>query len=160
QLVDAGDGASLWAEIYDRTFAREAMLDLLDDVVARIVATVGDTQGILAHSMTEALRNRDPESLTPHEALLRSFGFHQHVSEAEHLAGRTALEHAVKQAPDRADCWAMLSWLYRAEYTHGYNPLPDPMDRSLAAARRAVDLAPSSQLAQAALASAFFFRRE
>jgi TolB-like protein len=136
------------------------MLDLLDDVVPRIVATVGDTQGILAHSMTQALRSRDPESFTPYEALLRSFGFHQHVSAAEHLAGRTALERAVKQAPDRAECWAMLSWLYRAEYTHSYNPQPDPMDRALAAAQRAVDLAPANQLAQAALASAFFFRRE
>ena len=160
QLVDAGSGSSLWAETYDRAFTLEAMLDLLDDVVPRIVATVGDTQGILAHSMTEALRNREPTSLTPYEALLRSFGFHQHVSAVEHLAGIMALEHAVKQAPDRADCWAMLSWLYRAEYTHEYNPRPDSMDRSLAAARRAVSLAPSSQLAHAALASAFFFRRE
>jgi TolB-like protein/Flp pilus assembly protein TadD len=160
QLVDATTGASLWAETYDRTFTPEAALDLLDDVVPRMVATVGDTQGILAHSMTEALRNRDPESLTPHEALLRSFGFHQHVSAAEHLAGREALEHAVNVAPDRAECWAMLSWLYRAEYTHAYNALPDPMDRALAAAQRAVNLAPSNQLAQAALASALFFRRE
>ena len=160
QLVDAGSGASLWAETYDRAFTPGTTLDLLDDVVPRIVATVGDTQGILAHSMTESLRTRDLESLTPHEALLRSFGFHQHVSAAEHVAGRTALEHAVKLAPDRADCWAMLSWLYRAEYTHGYNPRPDSMDRSLEAARRAVSLAPSNQLAQAALASAFFFRRE
>jgi TolB-like protein/Flp pilus assembly protein TadD len=160
QLVDAASGASLWAETYDRTFAPEATLDLIDDVVPRIVATVGDTQGILAHSMTESLRHRNPESLAPHEALLRSFGFHQHVSAAEHLVGRTALEHAVKIAPDRADCWAMLSWLYRAEYTHGYNPQPDAMDRALAAAQRAVSLAPSNQLAQAALASAFFFRRE
>jgi TolB-like protein/Flp pilus assembly protein TadD len=160
QLVDASTGASLWAETYDRVFTAETMLDLLDDVVPRIVATVGDTQGILAYSMTEALRQRDLESLTPYEALLRSFGFHQHVNASEHLAGITALERAVKQAPDRAECWAMLSWLYRAEYTHEYNPHPDPMDRSLAAARRAVELAPSSQLAHAALASAFFFRRE
>ena len=160
QLVDASTGASLWAETYDRAFNAEATLDLLDDVVPRIVATVGDAQGILAHSMTEVLRNRNPESLSPYEALLRSFGFHQHVSAEEHLAGRTALERAVEQAPDRADCWAMLSWLYRAEYTHGYNSRPDPMERSLAAARRAVNLAPSSQLAQAALASAFFFRKE
>lgn len=34
------------------------------------------------------------------------------------------------------------------------------MERSLAAARRAVNLAPSSQLAHSALASAHFFRRE
>lgn len=110
--------------------------------------------------MTEALRNRDPESLTPYEALLRSFGFHQHVNAAEQLAGRTALERAVKQVPDCADYWAMLSWLYRAEYSHGYNMLPNSMDRCLAAARRAADLAPSSQFPHAALASAFFFRRE
>ena len=65
-----------------------------------------------------------------------------------------------RQEPDRADCWAMLSWLYRAEYSHDYNQRPDSMDRCLKAARRAVALAPSSQLANAALASAFFFRRE
>jgi TolB-like protein/cytochrome c-type biogenesis protein CcmH/NrfG len=160
QLVDANAGSSLWAETYDRPFTPEETLDVLDDVVPRIVATVGDAQGILAHSMTEALRNRDPESLTPYEALLRSFGFHQHVSEAEHLAGITALESAVKKAPEHADCWAMLSWLYRAEYTHGYHSRPDSMDRSLTAARRAVNLAPASQLAHAALASAHFFRGE
>jgi TolB-like protein/Tfp pilus assembly protein PilF/predicted Ser/Thr protein kinase len=160
QLVDAGTGAGLWAETYDRFFTPESMLDVLDEVVPRIVATVGDTQGVLPHSMTDALRNRDPESLTHYESLLRSFGFHQHVSASEHLAGITALERAVKQAPDRAECWAMLSWLYRAEYTHGYNPRPDAMNRALVAARRAVALAPSSQLAHAALASAFFFRRE
>lgn len=160
QLVDAGSGAGLWAETYDRTFTPESTLDLLDDVVPRIVATVGDSQGVLPHSMTAALRNRDPESLTPYEAVLRSFGYHQLVSASEHLVTRTALEHAVKQAPDRADCWAMLSWLYRSEYTHGYNSQADPLGRALASARRAIELAPSNQLAHAALASAFFFRRE
>jgi TolB-like protein len=160
QLVDAPSGTSLWAGSYDRPFNSDSILDLLDDVVPRIVATVGDTQGILAHSMTEALRSRDPESLTPYEALLRSFGFHQHISAEEHLAGVTSLERAVKQEPDRADCWAMLSWLYRAEYSHNYNSRPDSLTRSLEAARRAVALAPSNQLANASLASAFFFRRE
>ena len=160
QLVDAASGAGLWAQTYDRVFTAEGTLDLLDDVVPRIVATVGDAQGILAHSMTEALRGRDPETFTPYEALLRSFGFHQHVNAAEHLAGITALERAVEQAPDRADCWAMLSWLYRSEYTHSFNARPNAMDRSLAAAQRAVALAPSGHMANAALASAFFFRRE
>ena len=160
QLVDANSGAGLWAETYDRGFTADGLLDLLDDVVPRIVATVGDARGILAHSMTEALRGRDMATLTPYEALLRSFGFHRHVTEEEQLAGVTALENAVKQAPDYADCWAMLSWLYRAEYTHKYNPRPDSMDRALRAARRAVSLAPSSQLAHAGLASAHFFRRE
>jgi adenylate cyclase len=153
KLIDDASGASLWAETYDRAFTPEAAVDLLDDVVPRVVATVGDTQGVLAHSMTEALRNRDPDSLTPYEALLRNVGFHQHVKEEEHTAGIKALERAVQQAPDRAECWA-ISWLYRAEYTHGYNERPGAMERSLEAEQRAVRLAPSNQLMHATLASA------
>ncbi len=160
QLVDASSGAGLWAETYDRAFTPEATLDLLDDVVPRIVSTVADTQGILAHSMTAALRLRDPEQLTPYEAVLRSFGHHQRVDATEHAAARTALEHAVKQAPDRADCWATLSWLYREEYSHGFNLQPDPLGRALAAARRAVDLAPTNHMAYAALATTLFFLKE
>jgi TolB-like protein len=156
QLVDAETGAGLWAETYDRTFTAEGALDLLDDVVPRIVSTVGDTQGILAHSMTDALRHRDPETLTPYEAVLRSFGYHQLVNEAEHKAGITALEQAVKKPPVRADCWAMLSWLYRGEFTHGFNARPDPLERGMAAARHAIELDPANSIGHAALASIFF----
>jgi TolB-like protein/predicted Ser/Thr protein kinase len=160
QLVDASSGAGLWAETYDRPFQSEAMLELLDDVVPRIVSTVADTQGVLPHNMTEVLRNRDPEGLTPYEALLRSFGHHQRINAAEHAVARAVLERAVKQPPDRADCWAMLSWLYREEYNHGFNLQPDPLGRALAAARRALDVAPSNHLAHAALASVLFFLGE
>jgi serine/threonine protein kinase/tetratricopeptide (TPR) repeat protein len=160
QLVDAGSGAGLWAETYDRAFQPEAMLELLDDVVPRIVCTVADTQGVLPHNMTEALRNRDPETFTPYEALLRSFGHNQRVNAAEHALARAALERAVQQPPGRADCWAMLAWLYREEYTHGFNLRPDPLGRALAAARRAVDIAPSNHLAHAALATTLFFLHE
>jgi TolB-like protein len=66
----------------------------------------------------------------------------------------------VQQPPDRADCWAMLAWLYREEYTHGFNLRPDPLGRALAAARRALDASPSNHLAHAALASTLFFYGE
>jgi serine/threonine protein kinase/tetratricopeptide (TPR) repeat protein len=160
QLVDANSGAGLWAETYDRPFSPEAVLDLVDDVVPRIVSTVADTQGVLPHSMTEALRNRAPEELTPYEAVLRSFGHFQRITPSEHLAARTALEYAVKQPPDRGDCWAILAMLYREEFTHGFNLRPDPLGRSLAAARRALDVAPSNHLAHHAFASTSFFLKE
>src|SRR4029077_3830346 len=160
QLVDASSGVGLWAETYDRAFRPDAAFELLDDVVPRIVSTVADTQGILPHSMTEALRNRDPNGLSPYEAVLRSFAHFQRLNAPEHAAARAALERSVEQPPDRGDCWAMLSMLYREEYTHGFNLRPDPIGRALAAARRAVDAAPSNHLAYHALASALFFRRE
>lgn len=160
QLVDAVSGAHLWAETYERTFSEDALFELQDDIVPRVVSTAADLQGVLPRNMTESLRNRDPETLTPYEALLRSFSHHQRLTSTEHATARAVLERAVKQPPDRGDCWAMLSWLYREEYSHGFNPRPDPLGRALAAARRAVDAAPANHLAHAALAAALFFQRE
>jgi serine/threonine protein kinase len=160
QLVDAVSGAHLWAETYERSFSPDTLFELQDDIVPRVVSTVADIQGVLPRNMTEALRNQDPEKLTPYEALLRSFGHHQRLTAAEHAMARAVLERAVQQPPDRGDCWAMLSWMYREEYTHGFNPRPDSLGRALAAARRAVDAAPTNHLAHAALATALFFHHE
>ena len=160
QLVDAGSGSHLWAETYDRTFRPEEIFALQDDLVPRIVATVADTRGVLPRTMGEALRGREPEELTPYEAMLRSFAYHNRVSAGEHAAARAGLERALQQAPGNADCWAMLSHLYREEYAHGFNVRPDPIGRAFAAARRAVEIAPSNHFAYYALAAAQFFRRE
>ncbi|MGA2859662.1 MAG: protein kinase [Candidatus Sulfotelmatobacter sp.] len=160
QLVDSTSGAHLWAETYDRPFQSEQLFELQDELVPRIVSTVGETHGVLPYSMSETLRNRDPNQLTPYEAVLRAFAYFKHVSAEEHMGARAALERAVEQAPGNADCWAMLAMLYREENNHGYNVRPDPVGRGLSAARRAVDLAPSNHLAHHALASVLFFRRE
>ena len=160
QLVDAISGVHLWAETYDRPFQAEAVFELQDDVAPRIVSTIADMNGILAHSMSEALRSRAPDQLTPYEALLRSFSYWERLTAEEHAAARAALEHAVEQAPNYADCWAVLSMLYGDEYKTGFNVRPDSLDRSLAAARRAVELAPSNPLAPLSLASVLFFRKE
>jgi TolB-like protein/tetratricopeptide (TPR) repeat protein len=160
QLVDTVSGSHLWAETYDRTFRPEEIFSLQDELVPRIVATVADTRGVLPRTMGESLRGRDPEGLTPYEALLRSLAYHHRVSVEEHAAARAALERAVEQAPGNADCWAMLSHLYREEFAHGFNLRIDPIGRAFAAARRAVEIAPSNHLAYYALAAAQFFQRE
>jgi serine/threonine protein kinase len=160
QLVDAISGVHLWAETYDRPFQAEAVFELQDDVAPRVVSTIADMNGILAHSMSETLRSRAPDQLTPYEALLRSFSYWERLTAGEHAAARAALEHAVEQAPNYADCWAVLSMLYGDEYKTGFNVRPDSLDRSLAAARRAVELAPSNPLAPLSLASVLFFRKE
>ena len=54
----------------------------------------------------------------------------------------------------------MLSMLYGEEYRFGFNALPDPLGRSLQAARRAVEAAPASHVSHLALAQALFFRKE
>ena len=137
QLVDATTGAHLWAETYDRPFSPDAIFALQDDLVPRIVSTVADWYGVLPHSMSEAVRLKPLDQLTPYEALLRSFGYFERVVPAEHAAARSALERAVQQAPGNAEIWAMLSMLYGEEHRFGFNAAPDPLGRSLQAARRA-----------------------
>jgi adenylate cyclase len=160
QLVDCASGAHLWAETYDRPFSPQAEFELLDGVVPQIVSTIADTYGVLPRSMSEALRRRDPSGLSPYEAVLRGFAFFQRVSAEEHLPARTALEHAVEEAPGYADAWAMLSLICKEELTHRFNLLPDPLGRARAAAQRAVEIAPSNHLAHHALAAAEFFLKE
>ena len=160
QVVDTISGAHLWAENYERIFRPEAVFELQDDLVPRIVSTVADMYGVLPHTMSEAVRGKDPDKLSPYEAVLRSFSYHERLTPEEHAAARASLERAVQQAPGYADGWAMLSSLYSDEYAIGFNPQPDPLGRALDAARRSVDAAPSNHRAHFALAYALFFHKE
>ena len=160
QLVEAETGAHLWAETYNRTFRPDAIFELQDDLVPRIVSTAADLNGILPRSMSAVLRHRDPRTLNPYEAVLYAFGYLERLSAEDHAQAREILERAVRSAPDNADCWAMLSMMYMEEHKHGWNPQPDPLGRALEAARRAVQAAPSNHVAHHALAQVLFFQRE
>jgi len=111
QLVDASSGAHLWAENFERTFNPETVFELQDELVPRIVSTIADAHGILPHTMSEAIRGKSLEQLSPYEAVLRGFGYAERVSPTEHAAARTAMERAVQQAPNYAYAWAMLALL-------------------------------------------------
>jgi len=160
QLADAVTGAHLWAEAFDRRFQPDQIFDMQDELIPRIVSTCADTFGVLARSIGDAVRGKNPTELSPYEALMRGFAYHHRLNAGEHAAARDALERAVEQAPGNADCWAMLSWVYSHEFGHGFNPKPESLERALVAARRAVDLAPSSHLALQALGVVLFFRKD
>jgi TolB-like protein/tetratricopeptide (TPR) repeat protein len=160
QLVDTTSGAHLWAETYTQPFEPDRIFAIQDELIPRIVSTCGDRFGVLARSISDTVRGRESGQLGPYEALMRGFGYHHRLTPAEHAEAREALERAVDRAPANADCWAMLSWIYSHEHAHGFNVRPGSLERALAAARRAVDIAPSNQLAQQALAVVLFFRKE
>ena len=58
----------------------------------RIVSTVADTYGVLPHSMSESLRSKAENQLTPHEAVIRSFGYHERLTPDEHAQVRRILD--------------------------------------------------------------------
>jgi serine/threonine protein kinase len=159
-LIDTATGTTLWAENYARAYSTDRIFEIQDDLVARIVATCADQYGVLPRSISDVVRGTDPTRWSPYEALMQFFGYHQRLTPADHRDARTGLERAVEIAPRNADCWAMLSLVYAHEHGHGFNPLPNALDRAVSAARRAVDLAPGNHLTHAALATALLFRKE
>ena len=159
QLVDTVSGAHLWAHTYERTFNADSLFDLQDDLVPLIVATIADEYGVLPRAMGESLHGKRDEDLTPHEAVLRAFSYLSRFAPQERATIRKILENAVRDSPNDAECWAMLSTLYRADYSAGIDDSPSALDRSLAAAQRAVELAPTHAHGHTALAIVQFFRK-
>jgi hypothetical protein len=159
QLVDTSSGAHLWAETYDRPFSAEDFFAIQDELVPIIVSTVADQYGVLPRKMSEALHGKDESQLTPYEAILRCFAYFERLTADSHARAVAALERATQQAPEVADCWAMLSMLIRGQHVYGFKGEPDPLGRALIAARRAVETGPANHIAYFALAATLFFRR-
>ena len=160
QLVDAKTGAHLWAENYERTFDPESIFELQDELVPRIVSTVADPHGVLLRSLSEAVRNRTPDQLSPYEAVLRSFGYTARLTPEELAIARSGVELAVEKAPAYADAWAMLALLCTHEYAQGFDLQSDSLTRGATAAQCAVEAGPSNHFAWYALAQARFFQKE
>src|SRR5262245_3552251 len=106
QLHDRTTDTQLWIETYERAFDPDAIFDLQDDLVPRIVSTSADPFGVLPRSIGDLVRGTDPGKWSPYEALLHFFGYHQRLIAADHLGARIGLERAVEIAPRNADCWA------------------------------------------------------
>jgi TolB-like protein/Flp pilus assembly protein TadD/predicted Ser/Thr protein kinase len=160
QLVDASTGAQLWAETYDRQFRAEEIFALQDDLVPIIVSTAADINGVLPRSMCDAVCSRSPETLSPYEAVLRSFRYFDRVTADELTFARTCIELAVEKAPSYADAWAMLALLCCQDYGQGFNLQSDSLTRGINAAQRAVEAGPSNHLAYFSLAQARFFQKD
>ena len=160
RLVDANTGAHLWAETYDRQFRAEDVFALQDDLVPRIVSTIADVNGVLPRSMSEVVCDKNPDELSPYEAVLRSFRYFDRVTPEELAAARSCLELAVEKAPSNADAWAMLALLFHQDHGQGFKLHPDALNLGTTAAQRAVEAGPSNHLAYFSLAQARFFQKD
>jgi TolB-like protein len=89
QLVDAVTGVHLWAETLEHAFQPDDMFALQDQLVPRIVSTVADQHGVLVHGMSALIRGKSDDQLSPHEAALCVFGFHERMTPEEHARVRT-----------------------------------------------------------------------
>ena len=160
QLVDAINGAHLWAENYERTFSPETVFELQDDLVSRIVSTIADQHGVLPRSISEVVRVKPADQLSPYEAVLRSFAYTERITADELADALACLELVVQKAPSYADALAVLASLYTQDFGQGFQLRDNPLIKGETVARKAVELAPSNHLGWFGLAQVLFFQKE
>jgi TolB-like protein len=159
-LIDATTGLHLWSETYDRKLTDVDMDAVQDEVTDRIASTVADQSGVLVRSMIQSIRGVPLRRATPRQLVLRCWGWDARPSASEHAELRAALGTYLLSQPDAPEIWAELAQLYIAEHGIGFNPLPDPLDRALRAARRAIEIDPGHQCGWLSLAIACFHLRD
>jgi adenylate cyclase len=160
QLLAAADGTHLWAETYERELSGENLFDVQDQITENVVGAIGGRYGAIQRADLQASRGKAPSTLEGYDCVLRAITTLRQLTPQLHLSTRECLERAVEQEPDYAEAWAYLSYLYQFEYSLGFNPQPNSLERGLKAAQQAVRLDSSSQLAHQMVAYNYFLTKQ
>lgn len=143
-LIDTANGVQIWSRNYDRELSAKNLFTIQDDIREQIVATLSDLHGVIYSTQTHKNIHRPTVSLNAWECLSVALVYDKYISMENHLRARESLERAVEIDPEFDGAWSHLSWIYTDEYVYGFNLLPDPMERALAAAQKGVRLAPEN----------------
>jgi TolB-like protein len=163
RLIDAESGKIVWSETYREKLSPSNVFEIQEDVSEQVSATIASSYGMMAQTDLTEAQHRPSKSTAAYDCVLRYYHYQRSFDQQEHARVRACLEGAVELDPDYADAWAVLANIYAQEYRFGYSPRPelyDAQERSLAAARRAVEIDPRNPTAQLMLANALFDRRD
>jgi adenylate cyclase len=153
QLIDATDGAHLWAERYDRSATD--VFAIQDEVVQAIVRTFVDR---LEFAATERAKRRPTNSLVAYDCFLRA---HDHMwrvyydTEAYYREGtadaRRMCDRAIQLDPSYAQAHACLGIINLFDWMYGGRA--EDLDRAADCARTAVGLDDHDDYCHAAFGS-------
>ena len=157
QLTDVANKVQMWSQKYDRELNAETLFAVQDDIREQIVATLSDLHGVIYATQSKRNVHRPTASLNAYECLTVALAYDKHLSPEYHLRARESLERAVELDPKFDEAWSHLSWIYTDEQIFGFNPLPNPMERALAAARKAIELNPDNNHSHWLLSRVHYF---
>jgi TolB-like protein len=114
QLIDAGTGAHLWADRYDR--ALDDIFALQDELTISVVGVIEPT---LRKVEIERARRKRPDSLDAYDLYLRALPFSFTAMPEDADKALTLLGRAIELEPDYAAAHAMLAWCHEQRYLRG-----------------------------------------
>ena len=160
QLLDAKDGAHLWAESFDRDYDVTGIFDIQDEITDRISATIGDVHGIIARTGSQAIRAARPESLETFECIVVARRYFAALSAENAAKARACLERVVLTDPDYAEAWAWLASIYYTYEIFWAPGEPGLLEKATAAVQEALDIDPNNQHAHMEASRLHFMRKD
>lgn len=160
QLLDARNGAHLWAENYDRDLTADSIFSIQDELTSKVVSKIGDPlKGMISQAGMREASRKGNVALSAYECVLKAKAYFATFDPGLHKISRECLEDAAKADPSYSDAWAWLALVYTDEYSFHYDPRPNSLARAVDVARRSITLEPSNQMGNWFLARALFFQR-
>ncbi|APO68549.1 TolB/tetratricopeptide repeat domain-containing protein [Rhizobium gallicum] len=160
RLVDTETDKILWSDTYDDDTHTRDLFAIQSDVANKVATTVAQPYGVMAQA--DAV-NPPPDDVGAYTCTLGFYAYRAQLTIDQHSNVRNCLENAVERYPSFSTAWAMLSIIYLDEERFRFNArsgTPTPVERSLSAARRGVQLDAGNTRALQALMTALFFNQQ
>lgn len=155
-LIDMANEQTVWAETYERDLTAADVFAVQDDITERVVGVIAAAHGMIRQVRLEESLRRPPQDMVAVDCVLRSYAYEHELEENAHSDLRDCLEAAVEDDPSYVEAWTQLATIYVEEHSLGFNPRPNPLERAIEAAERAVRLDPRSQFGHSTMAHAYF----
>ncbi|UOK71772.1 hypothetical protein [Ancylobacter polymorphus] len=163
RLSDLCDGTIVWSREFDSLKRGGDATALEIGLVRDIMAAIAEPYGVIqARARARVTAAGGPASAGPYGCVLIAYSYWRSYLPAEHEAAQACLEKAVAEDRTFALGYALLAELSLDEIRAGapMRAATPTLNRALAAAEQAVELAPTSAFARRVLMDVHFFRGE
>jgi adenylate cyclase len=155
QLIDTTTGSHIWSERYDRPL--KDIFALQDEIVQKIVTTL--KLQLSLREQGHVVRKRT-DNLEAYDFLLRGIEYHWRLTKETNTQARQMFEKAIALDPQYAEAYEWLGWTYFLEWAWRWNIDPQPLERALELAQKALVLDDSQPGAHSLLSFVYVQKRQ
>lgn len=156
QLLDARTHEVIWSDAFVVPHTPGALIAMRNEMSDRIASTIMQPYGPLAGAVRKSASQTIPGSMDSYLCVLQAHDYRRSFDFAKFEPSLACLEATVARQPDYSDAWALLGWMHLDAGRYRFRA-PEQQaaeyDKALAAATRAVELAPRNTLALKAMSS-------
>jgi adenylate cyclase len=156
QLIDAGSGAHVWADRFDRDLTE--IFAVQDELTREIISAL---RVKLTPEQKVRLVRKNTIEEEAYDLSLRGRELSWHATKSNSIEARNLLGRAIAISPDFAAAHSLVGATYVNDYANGWAEIPEQsLQTALEIAERAVQLDEADPQAHEVLAMALFFHRE